>query len=67
MCACKFEFVNNVNRSGDRSQTDVVRRLRRAGITNIHEIAGHGYLNLTKPTLKLKTHNELVEKLHEKV
>ena len=38
-----------------------------AGITNIHEMAGHAYLKLTQPTLKKNDHNILVEELHGRI
>ena len=37
------------------------------GVTNIHELAGHAYLNITQPTLKKNDHNKLVENLHKQI
>jgi len=38
-----------------------------SGITNIHELGGHSFLNLTQPALKKNDHNKLVEDLHKKI
>jgi hypothetical protein len=38
-----------------------------AGITNLHELAGHTFLNLTRPKLEVLDHNHLVNQLHKEI
>lgn len=50
-----------------RDEIDIPKKSWYRGLTSIHEIAGHGYLNVTKPSLDRHSKNKLVEDYETKV